>query len=124
MKLVGYLYKKFIGVFIGALAFFVMALSLTDLLINLWNYISKNVPLNTIGTIMMYYLPKTVWYATPIATLFATAYTLSDLYANNELTAIFASGVSLLKFTAPLLLFAIAMSVGMFFFDDLSLIHI
>ena len=118
MKLVAYLYRKFIGVFIGAIAFFVMALSLTDLLINLWNYISKNVPLNMIGTIMLYYLPKTVWYATPIATLFATAYTLSDFYANNELTAIFASGVSLFKFTAPLLLFAIAMSFGMFFFDD------
>jgi lipopolysaccharide export system permease protein len=118
MKLVGYLYKKFIGVFIGALAFFVMALSLTDLLLNLWNYISKAVPLATIGTIMLYYLPKTVWYSIPIATLFSTAYTLSDLYANNELTAIFASGISLFRFTAPLLLFAIAMSFGMFFFDD------
>lgn len=118
MKLVGYLYKKFIGVFIGALAFFVMALSLTDLLLNLWNYISKAVPLTTIGIIMLYYLPKTIWYSIPIATLFSTAYTLSDLYANNELTAIFASGISLFRFTAPLLLFAIVISFGMFFFDD------
>ena len=118
MKLVCYLYKKFIGVFIGALLFFCMVLSLTDLFINLWNYISKQVTINQIGLIMMYYLPKTVWYSVPIAMLFATAYTLSDLYAKNELTAIFASGVSLFKFTSPLLIIAVAMSFGLFFFED------
>lgn len=118
MKLVTYLYKKFIGVFFGALLFFIMVLSLTDLLLNLWNYMSRAVPINQVGLIMMYYIPKTAWYSIPIATLFSTAYTLSELYAKNELTAIFASGVSLFKFTSPLLIFAILMSFGMFFFED------
>ena len=118
MKLVSYLYKKFFAVFIGALAFFVMILSMTDLLMNLWNYISKSVSFSQIGKIMLYYIPKTVWYSVPIAMLFSTAYTLSDLYAKNELTAIFASGVSLFKFTSPLLIVAVFMSVGLFLFED------
>lgn len=118
MKLIVYLYKKFLGVFIGALAFFVLVLCLTDLLINIWNYISQQVPVKTVGIILYYYVPKCVWYAVPIATLFATAYTLSDLYAKNELVAIFASGISLLRFTIPLLVFALVLSFGLFKFED------
>jgi lipopolysaccharide export system permease protein len=46
------------------------------------------------------------------------SYTLSDLYAKNELTAVFASGVSLFHFTLPLLLLSLALSFGLFFFED------
>ena len=110
--------KNFFPVFIGALLFFILVLCLTDLFMNLWNYISKGVSSKDVGLIILYYVPKTVWYAVPIAMLFATAYMLSDFYAKNELLAVFASGISLLRFTYPLLLIAIAMSVGLFFFED------
>lgn len=118
MKIVTYMLKNFFPVFIGALLFFILVLCLTDLFMNLWNYISKGVSSKDVGLIILYYVPKTVWYAVPIAMLFATAYMLSDFYAKNELLAVFASGISLLRFTYPLLLIAIAMSVGLFFFED------
>ncbi len=118
MKLVLYLYKKFFTVFLGALFFFVLTLSLTDLFMNIWNYVSRSVPTDQIAIIMLYYIPKAVWYAIPISMLFATAYVLSDLYAKNELLAVFASGVSLFKFTVPLLVVALFMTVGLFLFED------
>ncbi|MCH5295463.1 MAG: LptF/LptG family permease [Treponema sp.] len=118
MKLIGYMLKKFFGIFLGSLMFFVLILMLTDLFINLWNYISKNVGAVQVGRIMLYYIPKTVSFSVPIAVLFATAYMLSDFYAKNELLAIFASGISLLKFTVPLLFVAVGMSVALFFFED------
>ncbi len=118
MKLISYMLKKFAGIFLGSLFFFVLILCLTDLLMNLWNYISHNVQFATVMKIIWYYVPKTIWYAVPIAMLFATAYMLSDLYARNELLAVFASGISLLRFTAPLLLVGVAMSFGLFFFED------
>ncbi|MCH5290933.1 MAG: LptF/LptG family permease [Treponema sp.] len=118
MKLVLYLLRHFFAVFFGALAFFVLILLLTDLLMNLWNYISKEVQSEQVVQILLYYIPKTVWYAVPVAVLFATAYTLSDLYAKNELLAVFASGVSLFKFTVPLLVVSVFMSVGLFLFED------
>lgn len=118
MKLVVYMLKKFFGIFLGSLLFFILVLMLTDLLMNLWSYISKSVPSKTVGHIMLLYLPKTVWYALPIAMLFATAYMLSDFYARNELLAVFASGVSLFKFAAPLLIVAVFMSFGMFFLEN------
>lgn len=118
MKMVEYLFRKVIPLFVGAIIFFALVLILVDLMMNLWNFISNGVPAGKVFRIMALYLPKTVWYATPIAILFAVSYTLSDLYANNELIAIFASGISLFKFTFPLLVFAFLMSFAMFFFDD------
>ncbi len=118
MTLVKYLFKKFIPLFLGALAFFSFVIVLVDLMMNLWGFISNQVPAKAVFHIMLMYTPKTVWYATPIAMLFAVAYTLSDFYANNELVAIFASGVPLIKFTTPLLVFSFLMSFAMFFFDD------
>ena len=114
MKLVKYLLKNFLGVFLFSLFFFVLILCLTDLLLNIWNYINKNVPPAQVGQILLYYIPKTVWYAVPIA----TAYVLSNMYANNELLAVFATGTSLFKFTLPLLILSIFMSVGLFYFED------
>ena len=118
MKLVFYMLKRFFPVFIGAVMFFVLVLCLTDLFMNLWNYISKNVSSRDVALILIYYIPKAVWYAVPIAMLFATAYMLSDFYARNELLAVFASGISLFKFSVPLLTVAVAMSFALFIFED------
>ena len=118
MKLVSMLYKKITPVFIISLLFFVLLLSLADIFINIWKYISFQVPAKTVLLITLYFIPKAVWYAIPITMLFSTAFVLSDFYAHNELVAVFASGVSLFKFTVPLLFLALFMSVGMFLFDD------
>ena len=105
MKLVVYIMKKFLPVFLGALCFFSIILNVVDLLMNLWKYIQMEVTANTVLKIMQLYVPKTVWYAIPLAILFAASYCLSELYANNELLAIFASGISLFRFTLPMLVF-------------------
>ena len=67
---------------------------------------------------MLLYVPKTIWYAGPIAFLFSITYILSDLYANNEMTAIFASGISLYRFVAPLIIISVIFSFGLFYLED------
>jgi lipopolysaccharide export system permease protein len=118
MKLTVYLYKRFMSVFVAAIAFFSLILVLVDLLMNLWKYIQNQVPTMQVFHLMLLYVPKTIWYAVPLAILFACSYTLSVLYADNELTALFASGVSLFRFTLPLLIFSVVMSFMLFFFED------
>lgn len=118
MTLIKYLIKKFVPLFIGSLFFFAFVLVLVDLFMNLWNFISNQVSPKVVFTIMMLYVPKTLWYAAPLAILFAVSYTLSDFYANNELIAVFASGVPLINFTAPLLFISLALSFGLFYFED------
>jgi lipopolysaccharide export system permease protein len=46
------------------------------------------------------------------------AFTLGTYYANNELIAVFGSGVSLFRFVTPLLLFGILVSAGAFYFEE------
>jgi lipopolysaccharide export system permease protein len=69
-----------------------------------------------------YYLPKSVSYALPISLLFASAYTLGDLYARNELTSIFSSGIPFWRFSLPLVIVGMLISVFSFFFQDILVI--
>ncbi len=118
MKLVVYMLKRFFAVFIASVFFFTLILLLTDLLMNIWGYISNEAEPALIAKILLYYIPKSLWYSIPISILFAIAYMLSDFYAKNELLALFASGISLFRFTFPLVIIGIMMSFAMFFLDD------
>ena len=118
MKLVGYLYKKIFPMFLGAMLFFSVVINLVDLFINITNYLQNECTVRDIVQVMIYYIPKTIWYSVPVAILFSTSYCLSDMYAHNELEALFASGVSLFKFTFPVLAVSILLSFGLFFFEN------
>ncbi len=118
MKLVTYLLRQFLPIFFGSLGLFVFILTLVDLLMNLWSYINFLSPVGSIAQVVFLYTPKAVSFSLPIAVLFSTAYCLSSMYARNELIIIFTSGVRLLRFVFPLLLFSFILSFGLFFFEN------
>lgn len=122
MKLVGYLYKRFFPILIGSVGFFSLVLILVDLMTNLWRYIQNESPVMDVLRLMALYFPKTLSYSVPLGVLFAVSFTLSNLYANNELTAVFACGISLFKFTLPLLILSFLLSIGLLVFDDLVIV--
>jgi lipopolysaccharide export system permease protein len=113
-----YLVKIFVPALLGALALFVLILELVDLFNNLWRYLSLEVPAASVLKVMYLFLPTAVSNALPIALLFASTFSLATLYADNELTIVFGSGVSLASFTAPLFVIAAVLCVGSFLFDD------
>jgi lipopolysaccharide export system permease protein len=117
-----YLVKQFLPVFLVAVVMFVMLLSLIDLFSNLWRYLNYEVPLPQILLVSYYYLPKSISFATPISLLFAAAYTLGDLYARNELTSIFSSGIPFWRFSVSLLIIGAVVSLFSFFFQDLVVV--
>jgi lipopolysaccharide export system permease protein len=117
-----YLLRQFFPVFIVAVSMFVLLLSLIDLFANLWRYLNYEVPLKDILTVCLFYLPKSFSYAMPISLLFAAAYTLGDLYARNELTSIFSSGIPFWRFSLSLVLVGLLASVFAFFFQDLVVV--
>ncbi|MBQ3798919.1 MAG: LptF/LptG family permease [Treponema sp.] len=118
MRLALYMLRRFFAIFVASMFFVTLILILTDLLMNIWGYISNEAEPSLIARIILYYIPKSLWYSLPISVLFATAYMLSDFYANNELLALFASGISIFRFAFPLLIISVFMSVAMFFLDD------
>ena len=118
MKLVIYLFKKVLPLFIGAMFFFALVLNLVDLFMNIATYLQNNCSGKDIMLVMAYYVPKTIWYAVPVAILFSTSYALSEMYAANEIQALLASGVSLFRFTVPLLIVSLIMAYGLFVFEN------
>ena len=116
------LYKMSIGYFlrylISSILFFVLILELLDVFQNLWRYINNGVPLRQILHVAVLYFPKCLVFSLPISVLFSIAYTLGNLYANNELIAVFGCGVSLYKFVFPFILIGLLLSVGSFWFEE------
>ena len=118
MKFVEYILKKLIPFFIVSLFFIAVILNLVDLFMNISKYLEMEAPAKDVFRVMILYIPKTIWYAAPIAFLFSVTYILSDLYAKNEMEALFASGVSLYRFVMPIFAIAIILSFGMFYLED------
>jgi lipopolysaccharide export system permease protein len=113
-----YLVQLFLPSLAASLGLFALVLELVDLFGNLWRYLAQDAPFLDILKVIALYLPTALSNGLPIALLFATAYSLAALYASNELTVIFGSGVSLASFTAPVFAIAALLCVGSFFFDD------
>lgn len=110
--------RSFLPTFIVSIVFFVLLLQLVDIFAYIWRYINLGVPFAQIALVQWYYLPKCISFAISPSLLFAVAYTLGTYYANNELIAVFGSGVSLLRLVTPVLLFGILISVGSFYFEE------
>ncbi|MGO8694188.1 MAG: LptF/LptG family permease [Rectinemataceae bacterium] len=113
-----YLLRSFFSALGAAIVLFALILELVDLFGSLWRYLALGVPLFSILHVMLLYLPASVSNSLPIALLFAAALSLGSLYANNELTIIFGSGVSLAQFLMPLFFVAGLLCLLSFFFDD------
>ena len=110
--------RGLLPVLVGATAFFVLILQLVDLFPNLWRFIANDVELSQIGQIAYHYLPTCIVFAVPVGLLFAIAYTLGQMQQRNELIAVLASGISLVRFVVPFLLVGALLSVFLFRFED------
>jgi lipopolysaccharide export system permease protein len=112
------LLRQFVPIFLVALVFFVLILQLLDIFGSIWRYLAQDVSLAQIAAIALLYLPKCIAFALPVSFLFAISFTLGLFYANNELFAIFGSGVSLHRLVIPFLAIGVALSAAGFFFED------
>jgi lipopolysaccharide export system permease protein len=112
------LLRTFVPLFLVAMLFFVLLMQLIDVFSSIWRYFAHDVTLLEVGRIALLYMPKCVAFSLPVAFLFAIAYTLGLFYANNELFAIFGSGVSLYSLVTPFLLLGALLSAAGFLFDD------
>ena len=110
--------RQFIPTLLTSILFFILTLEMVDLFANLWRYINNEVPVTQMLQVFLYYIPKCVNLSLPMALLFSVSYTLGNYYANNELIAIFGSGVSLFRFVISLVILGLLFSIGSFFFEE------
>jgi lipopolysaccharide export system permease protein len=117
-RLTGMLMRQFVPIFLVSILFFILLLQLIDIFPNITRYFSHDVPMREVAWIALLYVPKCISFALPVSFLFSVSFTLGIFYANNELFAIFGSGVSLHRFVLPFIALGLLLSAGAFFFED------
>ncbi len=118
-------YKFVLRAYVGpmVMTFFIVMFIL--LMHYLWMHIDelvgKGLSLSVILELIMYATANLIPMGLPLATLLASIMTMGNLGENNELLALKAAGISLLRITRPLQILMIFVSVGSFFvINDLT----
>jgi len=117
-RLYWFILKSFLPLF--AMTFFIVLFIV--LMQFLWKYIDdlvgKGLTMDVLAELFFYAAVSMVPMALPLAILLASLMTFGNLGEKSELTAIKASGVSLLQVMKPLIILVMAISVGAFFFQN------
>lgn len=113
-----YLIKEHIGPFVGGLSV-IMFILLMQFLIKYLNHIfGKGLSFFTIIEMIVLNLAWMLALAVPMATLIAVLMAFGRLSADNEITILKSSGVSIFKIMRPSLIFGLILTLFMLFFND------
>lgn len=113
-----YLMRAHIGPFLFAFFALTGVILINTLARRLADLAGKGLPPRVIAEFFVLALPATVALTFPMAVLVAVLFTFSTLTAENEITALKASGVDLRRMLAPLLAAAGVITAGMIVFND------
>ena len=113
-----YILKHFFIIFIFCLATFVFLYIAIDMIDKLNEMIENNVDLRVLFPYYLNFVPIVFVYMAPISVLVATMFSLGTFSKNNEITAMRASGISLLRILMPLIITGFLISVVVFLVND------
>lgn len=113
MKLIDkYLLRTFLVPLGYCLTAFTLVYIIFDLFDHLSDFIDGKTPVAEVATYYLALTPTVLIYIVPVSLLLAVLASLSSLTKNNELTAMRASGVSLVRLMVPFILVGLAASLA------------
>jgi lipopolysaccharide export system permease protein len=113
-----YILRQLAAPFIFALAAQTSLMLLSQVAKKFGALVGKGLPWTVIGEVFALSLPFIVAMTLPMAVLLAVLYTFSHLAADNEITAMRASGISVYQVLKPVLLWGVFMAAFNFAFVD------
>ena len=113
-----YILKEHLGPLTFALTALTSLLLLNYVAKQFGNLVGKGIPWTAVAEFFLLSIPFTVALTLPMAVLVATLHAFSRLAAENEVTALKASGVSLARLMTPVLIAAAGVTVLMVIFND------
>jgi lipopolysaccharide export system permease protein len=113
-----YLLRQLTAPFLFALAAQTSLMLLSQVAKKFGALVGKGLPWSVIGEVFLLSLPFIVAMTLPMAVLLAVLYTFSHLAADNEITAMRASGISVYQILTPVLIWGACMSAFNFAFVD------
>ena len=117
-KLDIYLLRQFVGILCISLLGFLSVFVIVDLIENLDRYIDNKMPFSIVLQYYGYSLPYFINIALPMSMMIAAVFSIGLMAKRNEWTAMKSGGISLYRFSAPLLIFSILISLVSFQFDN------
>lgn len=116
-----YLLRRYVGLLALGLAVAAALLVVADLVQTLDRFLRAKPPLRYVAEHFLYQLPPALYAGLPIIMLVGTISLFVTLARWHELTALKAAGLSLYRVSAPVLLFAAAVTLGSGLFQELLL---
>ena len=113
-----YLVRQFVPPLIFAFAAMTSIMLLNQVARRFGALVGKGLPWSVIGEVFLLCLPFIIAMTLPMAVLVAVLYTFSHLAADSEITAMRASGVSVLQLLRPMLLVGLLLTAANFWFTD------
>lgn len=113
-----YVLREHVGPFTFALAALTSLMLLNFISRQFGQLVGKGLPWSVIGQFFLLSIPFTVALTLPMSVLVAVLYAFSRLAAENEVTALKASGVSPWRIVAPAIVGGCIMSLGLLAFND------
>lgn len=111
-----YISGLFWAYFLGGLLVFVTLFVAIDAMSMMVNY--KDISGWTLITYYAYSIPEVAYRMLPVASLIATVFSVSILNKSNELVALYATGMSLMRITFPILFWVVIISIFSFVLSD------
>jgi len=118
-----YLVREFAWPLLYCFDAFALLMVVVDLFGTLDEFIDYHARASTVVYYYLFYFPEIFVLITPMSLLLGLLFCLSNLGKHNELTAMRASGVSLLRLSAPFLSIGLVASLGVFAVSDALVPH-
>ena len=116
-KLDRYILRQFIMTAFFALLAFTVVFLAVDMMENLDDFIDNSASVGIVVTYYFYFMPEIIKLTIPVAMLMSALFTTGRLSTYNELTAMKSNGISLYRIMAPLLIFALFVSLASVYFN-------
>ena len=113
-----YVLKEHLGPLTFSLTALTSLLLLNYIAKQFGNLVGKGIPWTAVAEFFLLSIPFTVALTLPMAVLVATLHAFSRLAAENEVTALKASGVNMSRLMTPVLIAAAGVTVFMVIFND------
>jgi len=112
-----YALRQFITTALFSLGAFVAIFLIIDLMENLDDFLDRSAPAGIIVMYYVYFMPEIIKLMLPVSVLLSALFTTGRLSTYNELTALKSGGVSLYRFMAPFVIFAMVISGFAIYFN-------
>jgi lipopolysaccharide export system permease protein len=118
-----YLLKQYLRIILFSVLAFVVIYVTVDVFEEIDNFIDHEARFIDIAWYYVYSVPFILTYIIPVSLLLGTVFSLGVMSRRNELTALIASGISLIRVTIPIMITALLISVGSAYFNDVVVSH-